>query len=158
MWLLWTGLVGGATHDSTHGSLFPLLSPPLSSSPLLSPPLSSSPLPLTLTDTDDLLTRMVIVGIVMSFRRLTLEALHAVLSRRTPFLVAAIERFHENPPTEHPEVSGARGGAVGEVGGAARWSELFLCSSQGHRGPRSSRWCELQCGPLTDQDHVLALR
>lgn len=74
-------------------------------------PAPPPPPPLT-ADTDDLLTRMVIVGIVMSFRRLTLEALHAVLSRRTPFLISAIERFHENPPAEHPEVAGAGGGVL----------------------------------------------
>ena len=55
-------------------------------------------------DTEDLLTRMTIVGIVMAFRKLTLEAMNAVLSRRAPFILNVITSFHDNPPPDSPEV------------------------------------------------------
>ena len=56
------------------------------------------------SDTDDLLTRMTIIGIVMAFRKLTLEAMNAVLSKRTPFILNVITGFHDNPPSDSPEV------------------------------------------------------
>jgi NCK-associated protein 1 len=58
-----------------------------------------------LKNTDDLLTRMTIIGIVMAFRKLTLEAMNAVLSKRTPFILNVITGFHDNPPSDSPEIT-----------------------------------------------------
>nr|WEL12754.1 NCK-associated protein 1 [Halisarca dujardinii] len=58
-----------------------------------------------LRNTDDLMTRMTIIGIVMAFRKLTLEAMRSVLARRTPFILNVITSFHDNPPPDTPEIT-----------------------------------------------------
>jgi len=49
-------------------------------------------------NSEDLLARTVIVGIIMAFRRLTLDALHNVLTHRIPFMLSSIEDFKHNLP------------------------------------------------------------
>ncbi|XP_028399660.1 nck-associated protein 1 homolog [Dendronephthya gigantea] len=49
-----------------------------------------------LKNTDDLLIRMTIVGVILAFRELTQEALRDVLEKRVPFLVCYVNDFQEN--------------------------------------------------------------
>lgn len=51
-----------------------------------------------LLDAEDLLARTVIVGIIMAFRKLTLEALNNVLTYRVPFILSSIKDFKKNLP------------------------------------------------------------
>ena len=50
------------------------------------------------SDSEDLLARTVIVGIIMAFRKLTLEALNNVLTYRVPFILSSIKDFKKNLP------------------------------------------------------------
>ena len=50
------------------------------------------------SDAEDLLARTVIVGIIMAFRNLTLEALNNVLTYRVPFILNSIKDFKKNLP------------------------------------------------------------
>ena len=74
---------------------------------------SSPSSPLLLPDIEDLISRTILVGVFLSFRKLTLQALHHVLGYRIPFLLSTIKDF---------KVSGASvqvGGASAQVGGAS---------------------------------------
>lgn len=51
-----------------------------------------------LQQVDNVLQRMSIIGVILSFRRLTQEALHDVLEKRIPFLLSSIKDFHEHVP------------------------------------------------------------
>ena len=50
------------------------------------------------SDSEDLLARTVIVGIIMAFRKLTLDALNNVLTYRVPFILSSIKDFKKNLP------------------------------------------------------------
>lgn len=49
-------------------------------------------------DSEDLVARTTIVGIIVAFRKLTLDALNSVLSYRIPFLLSSISDFKKNLP------------------------------------------------------------
>lgn len=53
---------------------------------------------------EDLVARTTIVGIIMAFRKLTLEALNSVLSARIPFLLSSITDFKLNLPDKSSDV------------------------------------------------------
>ena len=57
------------------------------------------------SDSEDLLARTVIVGIIMVFRKLTLVALNNVLSYRVPFMLSSIVDFKQNLPDKTSNVS-----------------------------------------------------
>lgn len=61
-----------------------------------------------LVDSDDLIARTTIVGVIMAFRKLTLEALNSVLSYRIPFLLSSIFDFKQNLPDKTSSVSASR--------------------------------------------------
>ena len=56
------------------------------------------------SDSEDLLARTVIVGIIMAFRKLTLEALNNVLTYRVPFMLSSIMDFKHNLPDKTSSV------------------------------------------------------
>jgi NCK-associated protein 1 len=45
---------------------------------------------------EDLIQRCIIVGILLGFRKLSLQALHAVLERRIPFMIMSVLDFKSN--------------------------------------------------------------
>ena len=51
-----------------------------------------------LIDSEDLVARTTIVGIIVAFRKLSLDALNSVLSYRIPFLLSSITDFKKNLP------------------------------------------------------------
>ena len=65
------------------------------------------------SDSEDLLARTVIVGIIMAFRKLTLEALNNVLTYRVPFMLSSIVDFKHNLPDKTSSVRGGGGGGKG---------------------------------------------
>ncbi|XP_065902266.1 nck-associated protein 1 homolog [Dysidea avara] len=58
-----------------------------------------------LKNNDDLIARTTIVGIVLAFRKLTLDALHNVLSYRIPFLLSSITDLMLFPPKDKPQIA-----------------------------------------------------
>lgn len=46
-------------------------------------------------DVDNVLQRMTIVGVILSFRQLAQSALHEVLEDRVPFLLASVQDYHK---------------------------------------------------------------
>lgn len=58
----------------------------------------------TCTGSEDLVARTTIVGIIMAFRKLTLEALNSVLSARIPFLLSSITDFKISLPDKSSDV------------------------------------------------------
>lgn len=54
---------------------------------------------------EDFIQRTVIVGILLAFRKLTLQALRSVLQRRIPFMFASIEDFKSNLADNNSMVS-----------------------------------------------------
>lgn len=52
---------------------------------------------------DNLLQRVTIIGEILSFKRLLLGAVRAVLEERIPFLLSSVEDFKKMFPEEHPE-------------------------------------------------------
>ena len=63
------------------------------------------PLPLSLSDGEDLMQRVIIIGTLMGFRKLCLQALHAVLERRIPFMFMSILDFKSNLRDKESRVS-----------------------------------------------------
>jgi len=61
-----------------------------------------------LLDSEDLIARTTIVGIIIAFRKCMLEALNCVLSYRIPFLLSSIADFKKNIPDKSSSVSVAR--------------------------------------------------
>ncbi len=57
------------------------------------------------SDSEDLIARTTIVGIIMAFRKLTLEALNSVLENRIPFLLSSVTDFKKNIPDKSSNVS-----------------------------------------------------
>ena len=47
-------------------------------------------------DGDDLIQRTIIIGILLAFRKLSLQALRVVLERRIPFMFSSILDFKSN--------------------------------------------------------------
>lgn len=58
-----------------------------------------------LKSSEDLVARTTIVGIIMAFRKLTLEALNSVLSSRIPFLLSSITDFKINIPDKSSDIA-----------------------------------------------------
>lgn len=46
-------------------------------------------------DVDNVLQRMTIVGVILSFRQLAQSALRDVLEDRVPFLLASVQDYHQ---------------------------------------------------------------
>ncbi len=59
---------------------------------------------LCVLDSEDLIARTTIVGIIMAFRKCTLEALNSALSYRIPFLLSSISDFKKNIPDKSSNV------------------------------------------------------
>lgn len=63
---------------------------------------------------DNVLQRMTIVGVILSFRQLAQSALRDVLEDRVPFLLASVQDYHQQ---HHLRVGGVMGnGGVNGVG------------------------------------------
>lgn len=56
-------------------------------------------------NSEDLIARTVIVGIILAFRKMTLAALHSVLTYRVPFLLSSIADFKTNLPDKDSNVA-----------------------------------------------------
>ena len=54
---------------------------------------------------ENLLQRMTIVGVILSFRQLGQEALFDVLNQRVPFLLSSVVDFKEHFPTDEADPS-----------------------------------------------------
>jgi len=64
---------------------------------------------------DNVLQRMTIVGVILSFRQLAQSALRDVLEDRVPFLLASVQDYHQQ---HQLRVGGVMGnGGVNGVGG-----------------------------------------
>lgn len=46
---------------------------------------------------DDFTNRMIAIGVILSFRRMLLEALEMVISQRIPFVFNVIQDLHNSP-------------------------------------------------------------
>ena len=55
-------------------------------------------------DSDDLIARTVIVGVILAFRKMSLAALHSVLTYRVPFMLSSIADFKKNLPDKDSNV------------------------------------------------------
>ena len=55
-------------------------------------------------DSEDLIARTVIVGVILAFRKMTLAALNSVLTYRVPFLLSSIADFKNNLPDRDSNV------------------------------------------------------
>lgn len=71
---------------------------------------------LTLLDVDNVLQRMTIVGVILSFRQLAQSALRDVLEDRVPFLLASVQDYHKQ---HQLRVGGVMGGGVNGIGAVA---------------------------------------
>lgn len=56
-------------------------------------------------DGEDLIQRCVIIGILLGFRKLSLQALRAVLERRIPFMFLSVLDFKSNLNDKESRVS-----------------------------------------------------
>jgi NCK-associated protein 1 len=56
-------------------------------------------------NSEDLIARTIIVGIILAFRQLTLDALHSVLTYRVPFMLSSIADFKNNLPDKDSNVA-----------------------------------------------------
>jgi len=56
-----------------------------------------------ITEVDNLLQRMTIVGVILCFRQLGQEALNDVLNQRVPFLLSSIIDFKEHFPADEAD-------------------------------------------------------
>lgn len=66
-------------------------------------------------DVDNVLQRMTIVGVILSFRQLAQSALRDVLEDRVPFLLASVQDYHQQ---HQLRVGGVMGnGSINGVGG-----------------------------------------
>lgn len=67
-----------------------------------------------MTEVDNLLQRMTIVGVILCFRQLGQEALNDVLNQRVPFLLSSIIDFKEHFPADEADAT-----VVNEMASAA---------------------------------------
>lgn len=67
-------------------------------------------------DVDNVLQRMTIVGVILSFRQLAQSALHDVLEDRVPFLLASVQDYHQQHQLRIGGVMGNTGSINGIVG------------------------------------------
>ena len=64
-------------------------------------------------DGEDLIQRGVIVGILLGFRKLSLQALRAVLERRIPFMFMSVLDFKSNLTDSESRIADAMATAAG---------------------------------------------
>jgi len=66
-------------------------------------------------DVDNVLQRMTIVGVILSFRKLAQSALCDVLEDRVPFLLASVQDYHQQHQLRVGGIMG-NGGHINGVG------------------------------------------
>lgn len=76
-----------------------------------------------LQQVDNLLQRMTIVGVILSFRQLSQEALFDVLNQRVPFLLSSVVDFKEHFPIDEADPSVAS--QVNELASAAGMHDVI---------------------------------
>lgn len=71
-------------------------------------------------DVDNVLQRMTIVGVILSFRQLAQSALRDVLEDRVPFLLASVQDYHQQHQLRIGGImsNGSVINGVGGVGGS----------------------------------------
>ena len=57
------------------------------------------------SEVDNLLQRLTIVGVILCFRQLGQEALNDVLAQRVPFLLSSIIDFKEHFPSDESDLT-----------------------------------------------------
>lgn len=75
-------------------------------------------------DVDNVLQRMTIVGVILSFRQLAQGALVDVLEERIPFLLSSILDFRHHLPSGDPMVSYSFGSIIGSTSTSTSTSEV----------------------------------
>lgn len=85
---------------------------------------------------DNVLQRMTIVGVILSFRQLAQSALRDVLEDRVPFLLASVQDYHQQHQLRvggvmgNGGINGVGGGMVGgngSVNGVGATADTMVC-------------------------------
>jgi len=85
-------------------------------------------------DVDNVLQRMTIVGVILSFRQLAQSALRDVLEDRVPFLLSSVQDYHQQHQlrvggviSSGGSINGAAGvGAAGGVNGVGATADTMV--------------------------------